>query len=151
MGFNSGFKGLKSLVLMFVQVVDRVEFYLHLMFVDPFIMVQFIQKNPTRCNSVPEFISPYLYEAQHVSGYTPPIIRSLKLHLQPLVLYTWKVGGRVIVGRCQAQHALPDSVQQSHVQQPSTYAKPETSSAVLGSWWWAVCLPKHVELHINIE
>jgi len=31
------------------------------------------------------FIIPYLYEAQHVSGDTPPIIRSLKLHWQPLV------------------------------------------------------------------
>ena len=30
-------------------------------------------------------------------------------------------------------HALPDSVQQLHVQQPSTYAKPEAASAVLGS------------------
>ena len=43
------------------------------------------------------------------------------------------------------------SVQQPHVQQPSTYAKPEAASAVLGSWWWAVCRPKHVELHINME
>jgi hypothetical protein len=34
--------------------------------------------------------------AQHVSGDTPPIIRSLKLHKQPLVFHTWKV-----VGRCQ--------------------------------------------------
>jgi hypothetical protein len=40
----------------------------------------FIQKNPTRCNSVSKFIIPYLYEAQDVSGDTPPIIRSLKLH-----------------------------------------------------------------------
>ena len=30
---------------------------------DPCIIVQFIQKNPTRCNSVSKFI-PYLYEAQ---------------------------------------------------------------------------------------
>jgi hypothetical protein len=37
-------------------------------------------ENPTRCISVPKFIIPYLYEAQHVSGDTPPIIRSLKLH-----------------------------------------------------------------------
>jgi len=37
------------------------------------------------------FIIPYLYEAQHVSGYTPPIIRSLKLHWQPLVFHTWKI------------------------------------------------------------
>ena len=37
------------------------------------------------------FIIPYLYEAQHVSGDTPPIIRSLKLHWQSLVFHTWKV------------------------------------------------------------
>jgi len=53
------------------------------------------------------FIIPYLYEAQHVSGDTPPIIRSLKLH--------W-------------QHSVPDNVQQ-----PSTYENPEATSAVLGS------------------
>jgi hypothetical protein len=51
------------------------------------------------------FIIPYLYEAQHVLGDTPPIIRSLKLHWQPLVFYTWKVVGRVVGGRCQAQCA----------------------------------------------
>ena len=42
-----------------------------------------------------------LNKAQHVSGDTPPIIRSLKLHKQPLVLHTWKVVGRVVGGRCQ--------------------------------------------------
>ena len=40
------------------------------MFVDPCIIVQFIQKYPTRCNGVSKFIIPYLYEAQHVSGNT---------------------------------------------------------------------------------
>jgi hypothetical protein len=49
------------------------------------------------------FIIPYLYEAQHVSGYTPPIIRSLKLHWQPLVFYTWKVVGREAGGRMKNQ------------------------------------------------
>jgi len=33
----------------------------------------------------------------------------------------------------------------------STYEKPEAANAVLDSWWWAVCRPKHVELHINME
>jgi len=47
------------------------------------------------------FIIPYLYEAQHVSGDTPPVIRSLKLHWQPLVFHTWKVLGHVVGGRCQ--------------------------------------------------
>ena len=68
------------------------------------------------------FIIPYLYEAQRVSGDTPPIIRSLKLHWQPLVYHTWKVDGRVVGGRCQALH----------IQQSSTYDKPEAASAVLG-------------------
>jgi len=45
------------------------------MFVDLCIIIG----NPIRCNSVPNFIS-YFYEAQYVSGDTPPIIRSLKLH-----------------------------------------------------------------------
>jgi len=72
-----------------------------------------------------------LNEAQHVSGDTPPIIRSLKLHKQPLVLHTWKVVGCAVVGHQVA--TLPDNVQQLHVQQPSTYAKPEAACAVLGS------------------
>jgi len=29
--------------------------------------------------------------------------------------------------------------------------KSEAASAVLGSLWWAVCRPKHSELHINME
>jgi hypothetical protein len=45
-----------------------------------YMMKIFTQKNPTRCNSVSKFIIPYLYKAQHVSGETPHIIRSLKLH-----------------------------------------------------------------------
>jgi len=49
------------------------------------------------------FFIPYLYEAQRVSGDTPPIIRSLKLHWQPMVFHTWKVAGRVVGGHCQAQ------------------------------------------------
>jgi hypothetical protein len=76
-----------------------------------------------KCNRI--FIIPCLYEAQHVSGDTPPIIRSIKLHWQPLVFHTWKVVGRVVGGRCQAQCA--------NVQRPFTYEKPEAASAVLGS------------------
>jgi hypothetical protein len=48
-------------------------------------------------------------------------------------------------------YKLLDSVQQLHVQQPSTYEKPEAARAVSGSWLWAVCRPKHVELYINRE
>ena len=49
------------------------------------------------------FINPYLYEGQHVSGDTPPIIRSLKLHWQPLVFHTWNIVRHVVGGCCQAQ------------------------------------------------
>ena len=93
---------------------------------------QFIKKNQQDATMYQNFIIPYLYEAQYVSGDTPPIIRSLKLHWQPLVLHTWEVVGRVVGGRCQA-HTMPDNVHQLHVQQPSRYAKPEATSAVLGS------------------
>jgi hypothetical protein len=64
-----------------------------------------------------------LNEAQHVLDDTSPIIGSLKLHKQPLVLHTWKVVGRAVVGRCQA----------ADVRQRFTYAKPGAACAVLGS------------------
>ena len=51
------------------------------------------------------FIIPYLYEAQHGSGDTPSIIRSLKLHWETLVFHTWEVVRRVDGGRYQAQCA----------------------------------------------
>ena len=66
------------------------------------------------------FVIPYLYEAQHFWVETPPIIRSLKLHWQPLVFH------------CQA-HTVPDNVHHLNIQQPPTYEKPETASAVLVS------------------
>jgi hypothetical protein len=50
------------------------------------------------------FIIPYVSEAQHVSGDTLPIIRSLKLHWQLLVFHTWKNVGRVVGGSCQEQY-----------------------------------------------
>jgi len=53
--------------------------------------------------------------------------------------------------KCSCWTLSADSIQQLHVQQPSVYAKPEAASAVLGPWWWAVCRPKHAELHINMK
>jgi hypothetical protein len=55
----------------------------------------FIKKIQQDATMYQNFIIPYLYKAQHVSGDTPPIIRSLKLHWQPLVFHTWKVVGDV--------------------------------------------------------
>ena len=105
------------------------------MFVDPCIIVKVIQKNPTRCTSVSTFIIPYLYDAQHVSGDTPPIIRSPKTVLAASGLHNavegcWTCGCWTLSGR----DTLPDSIQQQHVQQPSTVlCKSEAASAVLGS------------------
>jgi len=46
-----------------------------------------------------------LNAVQHVSGDTPPIIRSPKLHKQTLDLHTWKAVGRAVVGLCQVAYA----------------------------------------------
>jgi len=78
----------------------------NLTFVDQCIIVQFIKKNQQDATMYQNIIIPYLYVAQHVSGDTPPIIRSLKLHWQPLIFYTWKVVGHVFGGHCQAHNYI---------------------------------------------
>ena len=131
----------------------QTETHATLMFVDPCIIVKVIQKNPTRCTSVSTFIIPYLYDAQHVSGDTPPIIRSLKLHWQPLIcIILWKVVGHVVAGCCQAEY-LCLTVSSSHTSSNllQYYTNQRLLVQFLGSWWWAACHPKHVERHINME
>jgi len=88
-------------------------------------------KNSTRCNRVTKILlSIILNEAQHVSGDTPPIIRSLKLHKQTLVLHTWKVVERAVVGRCQAAYMLARPRTQ-HDCHHDTKVKPEAATAVI--------------------
>jgi hypothetical protein len=70
-----------------------------------------------------------------------PIIRSTWLYLQYLVVFT-----QVAAGWCPewvetakqlvdvVRHTVPDNVHQLHVQEASTYEKPEAASAVWGSW-----------------
>jgi hypothetical protein len=60
------------------------------------------KENLRRCNSVSKFIIPYLYEAQHVLGDTPPIIRNLKTALA--------ASGFAYVAGCQVEYTLLDSV-----------------------------------------
>jgi len=76
----------------------------------PGLYLRCLEIHKEKSNKMQQCIKILLFhEAQHVSGDTPPIIRNLKLHWQPLV------------------HRL-------HVQQPSMYyEKPEAASAVLGS------------------
>jgi hypothetical protein len=66
-----------------------------------------------------------LNEAQHDSGDTPPIIRSLKLHNQSLVLHNTVEGCRT----CSCW-TLSGSTSDNL---PQYYAKPETDCVVLGS------------------
>jgi hypothetical protein len=96
------------------------------MFLDLCIIVKYIKKIQQDATMYQNFIIPYLYEAHHVSGDTLPIIRSLKLHWQPLVFH----GFSYVEGYWMC---APDNVHQPHIQQPSTYKKPEAASAVLGS------------------
>jgi hypothetical protein len=71
------------------QCMEKLMGELCLMFVDPCIIVKFIKKKIQQdATMYQNFIIPYLYKAQHVSGDTPPIIKSLKLHWEPLVFYT---------------------------------------------------------------
>jgi hypothetical protein len=63
------------------------------------------EQSNTMQQCIKMFIIPYLCEAQHFSGGTPPLIRSLKLHWQPLVFHAWKDVGRVVGGRFQVQRA----------------------------------------------
>jgi len=78
------------------------------------------------------FIIPYLYEAQHVSGDTPPSIRSLKLHWQPLVFHMWKVVWTCSWWTLSGKVCLTTFTNDMS-KQPSMYEKPEAASAVLGS------------------
>jgi len=67
--------------------------------------------------------------AQHVSGASTPIIRSIQLHQQPLVL-PLECGGSSIVGRGLA--GRPDHDQQRCYHRTST-VKPEAADAVVCS------------------
>jgi len=59
------------------------------------------------------FLILYLYEAQHVSGDTPPIIRSLKLHWQPLVFIRGRLLDMYFVD--VVRHTVTNNVHQLQV------------------------------------
>jgi hypothetical protein len=67
-----------------------------------------------------------------ISGYSFVFI----LHVPPL-------SGKVL--------CLTTSTNYTSNNLPRYYKKSQAANAVLGSWWWALCRPKHVEIHINME
>ena len=132
---------------------------------------KFITKNPTRCNNVSKFYY-YIFiwsstcfrrhTAHHQEPKTALAASGFSYVESCWTCSWWTLSGTLWLTtstnytcnnlhRITYQHTVPDNVHQLHIQQPSTYAKPDAASAVLGSWWWAVCRLKHVKLHTNME
>jgi len=78
-----------------------------------------------------KFITLRFCVAQHVWGASTPIIRSIQLHQQPLVLPLER-GGTSVVGRGLAGHKGPDHDQQRCYRHAPT-VKPEAADAVVCS------------------
>jgi len=121
----------------------------NLMFVAPCIIVQFVKKIQQDATVYQNFYYSIFIWSSTCFG------RHTARHQEPKTALA--ASGFPYVKVCRTcswwtlSGTVPDNVHQLHVQQLSTYEKPEAASAVLGSWWQAVCRPKHVELHINME
>ena len=107
------------------------------MFVDPCIIVQFIQKksnNMQQCIKL--YYSIFIWSSTCFGRHTAH-------HQEPkTALVASGLPTRKVVWTCGCW-----TLSSNHTsKQPYTYAKPEAASAVLGSWLWALCRPKHVEL-----
>jgi hypothetical protein len=122
----------------------------YLMFVDPCIVVQFLQcKTQQDATVYQNFIIPYFKWSSTYFG------RHTAHHQEPKTAQA--AFGFAYVEGCWTCSCwtLSDSVR--YLTTPNnctsnvrfTYAKPEAACVVLGSWWWSVCSPKHVELHLK--
>ena len=89
-----------------------------LMFVDPCIIVQFIKKNPTRCNSVSKFYySIFIWSSTGFGRHTAH-------HQEPKTALT--ASGFPHVGGCWPMRWLSHRIGR----QPKTYVKPEAANKV---------------------
>jgi hypothetical protein len=98
----------------------------------------FIQKNPTKCNSLSKFCYSIFICSSTCFG------RHAAHHQEPKTALA--ASGFVYMEGCWTCGCW--TLSGKTWQRP---AKPEAASAVLGSWWWAVSCPKHVEPYINME
>ena len=104
----------------------------------------FIKKNPTRCNNASKFYySIFIWSSTSFGRHTAH-------HQEPKTALA--ASGFSYVEGCWtcSWWRLTTSTNYTSTNLPHK-KNPEAASAILGSWWWAVCCPKHVEFHINME
>jgi len=100
-------------------------------------------KNPTRCNSVSKFYLIFIWRSTCFGRHTA------HHHKPKTALASYGFAYVEICWTCGCWTLSESSNYKSN--NLPRMQKPEDASAVLGSWWWAVCRPKHVELHIHMK
>jgi len=112
---------MKVLILYFISLFFfalKFRNMIYVMFVDPCIIVQFIKKNPTRCNNVSKFYySTFIWSStcfgRHTAHHQEPKT-ALAASGISYVEGCWTCSWLDVV-----RHTVPDKVHQLHVQQPS--------------------------------
>ena len=100
------------------------------------------KENPARCNSVSKLYFIFIWSTTCFRRHTDH-------HQEPKTALA--ATGLACVEGCWTCSCWTLSSNYTSNNPPRFYAKPEAAIAVLGSWWWALCRPKHVELHINMK
>jgi hypothetical protein len=99
--------------------------------------LRFTKKIPTRCKSVSKFYFIFIWSSTCFG-------RHIVHHEEPKTALA--AFGFANVEGCWVCSCWTLSASSNYI--PNN---PPRASAVLGSWWWVVCRPKHVELHINMK
>jgi hypothetical protein len=135
----------------------NIDFFVNLMFVDPCILVHFLQRKTKQENKKKQnatifqnFIIPYFkwnltcfgqHTAHHQEPNTAQAASGFAYVESFRTCSCWMLSGSVrymtTSNNCTSNNLL------------RYCAKPEAVTAVLGSWWWAVYRPKHVELYLK--
>ena len=110
----------------------------------------FTKKNPTRCNNVSKFYySIFICSSKccrwHTAHHEDPktaLAASGFSYVEGCWTCSWWMLSGIL---CLTMSTNYTSSSISRIK------KPEAANAISCSWWWAVCRPKHVELHINKE